>query len=71
MCSVSKGGGGEGRGAQVWFQELHAALPAGHAEQLRALYVVHPKSHWAATRTWAFMLQGQESHFYGKVRSPH
>mmetsp|Transcript_17711 Transcript_17711/g.53258 ORF Transcript_17711/g.53258 Transcript_17711/m.53258 type:complete len:394 (-) Transcript_17711:1515-2696(-) len=52
----------------VWFQELHAALPAGHAEQLRALYVVHPKSHWAATRTWAFMLQGQESHFYGKMQ---
>ena len=54
----------------MWFQELHAALPGGHAQQLRGLFLVHPKSHWVTTRIWMIMLQGQNSQFYGKVARP-
>ncbi len=54
--------------SQVWFQELHAALPPRHREALRAVYLVHPRSHWAATRGWLYILRSQEAAVYGKVR---
>lgn len=51
---------------QVWFQELHAALPPRHRELLRGIYLVHPKSHWAATRSWMYLLRQQDP-VYSKV----
>jgi hypothetical protein len=112
--------------AQVWFQELHAALPPRHRELLRGIYLVrpwrrrpclrmrlrhcicdqilpgrrhnltrsqlwrtgavtepglaraergvsplqvHPRSHWAATRSWMYLLRQQDP-VYSKVRRP-
>jgi hypothetical protein len=52
---------------QVWFQEMHAALPEQHQDTLQALYLVHPQSHRIMTRAWMFVLQGQHAAFYGKV----
>ncbi len=54
--------------SQLWFQELHAALLPRHREALRAVYLVHPRSHWAATRGWLYILRSQEAAVYGKVR---
>lgn len=53
---------------QAWFQELHAALPPRHRELLRGIYLVHPRSHWAATRSWMYLLRQQDA-AYSKVGS--
>ena len=50
--------------AQVWFQELHAALPPRHRELLRGIYLVRHLRLSACLKNWASLEQPTERRMF-------